>query len=61
MNAEFAYECATCAEIFEDFEEAADCCGYGYYDVIICGACGTDYSTEYEAERCCREEEDDSL
>ena len=57
MNPESAYECATCGDIFEDFEDAANCCGDAYYDVIICGACGTDYSTEYEAERCCREEE----
>ena len=61
MNAESAYECATCAEIFEDFEEAANCCGYGYYDVILCGRYGADYSTEYGAEQCCQEEEDDSL
>jgi len=35
MNAESAYECATCADVFDDFEEAADCCGYGYYDVFF--------------------------
>ena len=57
MNPESAYECATCGDIFEDFEEAANCCGDGYYDVIVCGACGTDYATEYEAEACCQEEE----
>ncbi len=55
MNAESAYECATCRELFEDFEEAADCCGYGYYDVFFCGKCGTSYFTEYEAEACCQE------
>ena len=37
MNPEIAYECATCAEIFDDFEEAANCCGKGYYDVFLCG------------------------
>lgn len=57
MNAESAYECATCGDIFEDFEEAANCCGDGYYDVIVCSACGTEHATEHEAEQCCREEE----
>lgn len=61
MNPEIAYECATCGAIIKDFEEAANCCGYGYYDVIVCSACGTDYATEYGAEQCCQEEEDDSL
>ena len=37
MNPEIAYECATCADVFDDFEEAADCCGYGYYDVFFFG------------------------
>lgn len=57
MNPEIAYECATCAEIFDDFEEAANCCGKGYYDVFICGRCSASYFTEYEADRCCQEEE----
>ena len=57
MNAESAYECATCRELFEDFEEAANCCSYGYYDVFICSKCGASYYTEYEAEQCCQEEE----
>ena len=57
MNPEIAYECAACGELFEDFKEAANCCGYGYYDVIICGECGTDYATEHGAEQCCQEEE----
>ena len=61
MNPESAYECATCAEIFEDFEEAANCCGYGYYDVFVCGECGASYFTNREAEQCCQEEEYDSL
>ncbi len=60
MNPEIAYECATCAEIFEDFEDAATCCGYGYYNVFFCGGCSVcdaSYFTEHEAEQCCREEE----
>ena len=57
MNPQSAYECVSCPSVFEDFEEAANCCGYGYYDVIICGACAASYFTEHEAERCCREEE----
>ncbi len=57
MNPESAYECAACGGIFEDFEEAANCCGDGYYDVIVCSACGTEHATEHEAEQCCREEE----
>ena len=57
MNPESAYECAVCGGIFEDFEEAANCCGDSYYELILCGECGTDYSTEHEAEQCCREEE----
>ncbi len=58
MNAESAYECATCGETFEDFEEAAhcfDCC----YDVILCGECWRQWKTEYEAERCCQEGENE--
>ena len=55
MNAESAYECATCADVFEDFEEAAHCCGDGYYAVALCCKCGTSHATEYEAEACCRE------
>jgi hypothetical protein len=61
MNPESAYECVACPNVFGDFEEAAHCCGYGYYDVFLCGECGTSYFTEYEAEACCQEEEDDSL
>ena len=57
MNAESAYECATCRELFEDFEEAANCCCDGYHDVFICGKCGASYVTEYGAEQCCQEEE----
>jgi len=57
MNPESAYECAVCGGIFEDFEEAANCCGDSYYELILCGECGTDYSTEHEAEQCCQEEE----
>lgn len=56
MNPEIAYECATCAEIFEDFEDAATCCGYGYYNVFFCGGCsvcGASYFTQHEAEACC--------
>jgi DNA-directed RNA polymerase subunit RPC12/RpoP len=37
MNPELAYECAECANVFEDFEEAANCCGKGYYDAFFCG------------------------
>ncbi len=59
MNAESAYECATCRELFEDFEEAANCCGDGYYDVFICSKCGASYYTEYETEQCCQEEQND--
>ena len=59
MNAESAYECATCRELFEDFEEAANCCSYGYHDIFTCGACRTDYATEREAEQCCQEEQND--
>ena len=61
MNPESAYECATCAEIFDDFEEAANCCGDGYYGVFFCGECWGNWNTKQEAERCCQEEEDDSL
>ena len=57
MNAESAYECAICRELFEDFEEAANCCCDGYHDVFICGKCGASYVTEYGAEQCCQEEE----
>jgi hypothetical protein len=57
MNPESAYECAACPSTFEDFEEAANCCGYGYYDVFLCGECGASYFTEYGAEQCCQEEE----
>ena len=57
MNPELAYECATCAEIFDDFEEAANCCGDGYYDVFFCGGCGEIYLAQHEAERCCQEDE----
>ena len=53
MNPEIAYECATCGDTFEDFEEAANCCGDGYHDIFTCGACRTDYATEREAEQCC--------
>lgn len=59
MNAESAYECATCRELFEDFEEAANCCGDGYYDVIMCGECWRQWETEHEAEQCCQEEQND--
>ena len=55
MNPEIAYECADCADVFEDFEDAVNCCGDGYYDVFFCGECGASYFTEYEAESCCRE------
>ena len=61
MNPEIAYECAECANVFEDFEEAASCCGKGYYDAFFCGGCGEIYFAQHEAEQCCREEEDDSL
>lgn len=57
MNPEIAYECASCPSVFEDFEEAANCCSYGYYDVIMCGECGASYFTQHEAETCCQEEE----
>ena len=57
MNAESAYECATCADVFDDFEEAANCCGDGYYDVFFCGECWGNWNTKQEAEACCQEEE----
>ena len=59
MNPEPAYECASCPSVFEDFEEAANCCSYGYHDIFTCGACRTDYATEREAEQCCQEEQND--
>ena len=55
MNPESAYKCAVCLDIFEDFEDAANCCGYGYHDMFICGRCSEIYFTKYEAEACCRE------
>ncbi len=59
MNAEPAYECASCPSVFEDFEEAANCCSYGYYDVIMCGECWGNWNTKQEAEACCQEEQND--
>jgi hypothetical protein len=56
MNAESAYECVACPSVFGDFEEAAHCCGYGYYDVFLCSECGASYFTKYGAESCCQEE-----
>ncbi len=53
MNPEIAYECAACPSTFEDFEEAANCCGYGYYNVITCGECWCQWETEHKAEVCC--------
>ena len=59
MNPESAYECVACPNVFGDFEEAANCCGKGYYDAFFCGGCGEIYLAQHEAEQCCQEEQND--
>ncbi len=39
MNAESAYECATCGEIFADIEDAANCHNTSFHYVFFCGEC----------------------
>jgi len=51
------WECPECGEIYEDEQEAIDCC---QEDLWECENCGEQYPEEELAEKCCTDNRDEN-
>lgn len=50
-----AFACPACGTIFENDEDAKECCFDGATEGYVCGECGELYDNKEEAKECCRE------
>lgn len=52
-----AYRCNECGSVYDEEDEALDCCPPTISTVYACDVCDTVYDTEEQAETCCQDGE----